>query len=123
MHSLARRRLAALPQSLPKALPKALPQTRHYAQLQPKPTPQPEPRTPPPTNPEKRDSEESALTRYLRRSPRAAWAFFKMVGFFGADSKKQVAGRQTRVLYLDLCAPRAEEDAEFWKDRECDYAF
>ncbi|VDB83375.1 unnamed protein product [Peniophora sp. CBMAI 1063] len=116
MHTLARRRLASLPQSLPKTFPKTLPQTRRYAQLQPKPTPQPEPHAPPPVNPEK-SSDESALTRYLRRSPRAAWAFFKMVGFFGADSKKQVAGRQTRVLYLDLCAPRAEEDAEFWKDQ------
>lgn len=60
----------------------------------------PQPTLHPPLNPEKRDAEGSAIPRYLRRSPRAASTFFKMIGFFGTHSKKHGVGRQTRVLCL-----------------------
>jgi cytochrome b pre-mRNA-processing protein 3 len=58
------------------------------------------------------------LTRTVESSPTALRIFLKVTNVLGYGSAKQVAGRRSLVLYEQLCAPRADEEAAFWQDGE-----
>ncbi|KAI0318906.1 hypothetical protein OF83DRAFT_1261000, partial [Amylostereum chailletii] len=105
MHALARRRLLP-PPALLRARPYSLPITSSSA-------PPPPQKPPSPQRPQ-----ISWLARKLQQSPTAKRLFLNFFGALGFSSPKQVAGRRGGKMYAVLCAKRAEEEREFWKN-EC----
>ncbi|KAF4622225.1 hypothetical protein D9613_008963 [Agrocybe pediades] len=69
------------------------------------------------SNPEP-EQQKSWLTRKVESSPAVRSAFLAFTGLLGYNSKTQVAGRQARAFYEDVCAVRPDEDREFWQ-KDC----
>jgi hypothetical protein len=61
------------------------------------------------------------LTGVVQKSPLAMGAFLRVLRLLGYGSTKQIAVRRTAALYEVICAGRAEEEGEFWRERE--YSF
>jgi cytochrome b pre-mRNA-processing protein 3 len=60
---------------------------------------------------------ESWLTQKIRASPAAMKVFMGLAKGLGYASPAQVAARRAFGIYEDICLPRADQDAQFW--REC----
>ncbi|KAI0631907.1 hypothetical protein C8Q77DRAFT_1130053 [Trametes polyzona] len=58
------------------------------------------------------------LSQTIRQSPAAKKAFLSLAGLLGYGSAKQYAGRRAYNMYSELCIPRPDDEAAFWKD-EC----
>lgn len=50
-------------------------------------------------------------------------AFLRIARLLGYGSPQQIAARRTLALYEVTCSGRAEEEAEFWREREFLYLF
>ncbi|KAI0653453.1 hypothetical protein C8Q70DRAFT_1035488 [Cubamyces menziesii] len=89
------------------------------------PSSPPSPSTPPsssssPQTPNKQPAspQQAWLTKTIRQSPVAKSAFLALAGLLGYGSTKQYAGRRAFNMYSELCVPRADNEAAFWK-KEC----
>ncbi|TDL19645.1 hypothetical protein BD410DRAFT_752095 [Rickenella mellea] len=67
-----------------------------------------QPPTPPP---------ETWLTTYLKKNPRAMRVFEGFTSAIGINSPKQVAGRQSYVIYQNACATREAAELDFWHQK------
>ncbi|KAJ8495534.1 hypothetical protein ONZ51_g1634 [Trametes cubensis] len=86
------------------------------------PSSPPSPSTPPsssssPQTPNKQPAspQQAWLTKTIRQSPVAKSAFLALAGLLGYGSTKQYAGRRAFNMYSELCVPRADNEAAFWK--------
>ncbi|KII86659.1 hypothetical protein PLICRDRAFT_113559 [Plicaturopsis crispa FD-325 SS-3] len=79
----------------------------------PKKLPQATSSAPPPPPP------KSWLTRQVQSSPTTRRIFMGIANLLGYGSPKQVAGRRGMILYRELCAVRATEEEDFWRN-DCD---
>ncbi|KAG2155268.1 uncharacterized protein EDB93DRAFT_1239181 [Suillus bovinus] len=79
-----------------------------------KPTPTPTP-TPPSFEPIPQ-REQSWLTTKVKSSPILFSIFLSVARVLGYGSPQQFANRRTLLLYNTLCATRADETSEFWKE-------
>jgi hypothetical protein len=56
------------------------------------------------------------LTQTVRSSPLATKWLLSMGNLLGYNSAKQVAARRSLLIYENICVPRADEEAKFWKN-------
>lgn len=80
-------------------------------------TPSEEPKGPTePYHYEKPQVQPAWLSKKILENPTSRSLFLKFMTLFGYGSKKQIAGRRAMYLYESLCAVKAEEDRDFWRN-------
>ncbi|KAI0368252.1 hypothetical protein BV20DRAFT_948595 [Pilatotrama ljubarskyi] len=80
---------------------------RYQPSQQPSPSSPSKSRPPPP---------QTWLAKTIKQSPAAKKAFLSLAGLLGYGSAKQYAGRRAYNMYSELCIPRPDDEAAFWKD-------
>lgn len=93
----------------------SMPRPKHVA---PKVAAEPEP----PLKYSKPVPERSWLTEKVKASPTAKRLFLGLATLLGYSSTKQIAARRSRIMYQQLCVPRAGEERKFWQESMCNIA-
>ncbi|KAI0357314.1 hypothetical protein OH77DRAFT_1451631 [Trametes cingulata] len=96
---------------------------RHVRALSSQPPSPHQPQSPPPSPSSSSSSSKSRrpppqtwLAKTIKQSPAAKKAFLSLAGLLGYGSAKQYAGRRAYNMYSELCIPRPDDEAAFWKD-------
>ncbi|KAH9850533.1 hypothetical protein C2E23DRAFT_835582 [Lenzites betulinus] len=63
--------------------------------------------------------QQTWLSKTIKQSPAAKQAFLTLAGLLGYGTAKQYAGRRAYNFYSELCIPRPDDEAAFWRT-ECD---
>lgn len=71
-----------------------------------------------PSKPPPQEHAPNWLSRYLLGHPDALQKFLKVTGALGLHTPKQRAQRRALAIYDRCCAPRAEQEFDFWRHGE-----